>query len=128
MSDLIKLFVTLMEVEARIMPLHLRREELAVRELVKIMVKYKNEEIAKCFDTWKYQMEESTEKFLSPINKAVMQLTDLISNTGLEVRSVDQKLHTFNAWHLLFNVQNTGIILAHLNQKQITRGRSKENH
>ena len=69
-----------LEVEAGIMPLDLRREELTVRELVKIMAKDKNEEIAKCFDTWKYQMEESTEKFLAPFNKALMQLTDVISN------------------------------------------------
>ena len=49
------------------------------------MAKDKNEEIAKCFDAWKYQMEESTEKFLSPFNKALMQLTDVISNTGLDI-------------------------------------------
>ena len=78
-----------LEVEAGIMPLDLRREELAVRELVKIMAKDQNEEIAKCFDAWKYQMEESTEKFLSPFNKAFMQLTDVISNTGLDIRSVE---------------------------------------
>ena len=60
------------------MPLDLRREELAVRELVKIMAKDQTEEIAKCFDAWKYQMEESTEKCLSPFNKAFMQLTDVI--------------------------------------------------
>ena len=32
------------------MPLDLRREELAVRELVKIMAKDKNEKVAKCFE------------------------------------------------------------------------------
>ena len=53
------------------------------------MAKDQNEEIAKCFDAWKYQMEESTEKFLSPFNKAFMQLTDVISNTGLDIRSVE---------------------------------------
>ena len=55
------------------MPLNLRREELAVRELVKIMAKGKNEEIAKCFETWKYQTEEIPEKILSPFNKALVQ-------------------------------------------------------
>ena len=51
-----------LEVEAGIMPLDLRRDELAVRELVKIMAKDKNEEVAKCFETWKYQTGEIPEK------------------------------------------------------------------
>ena len=44
-----------LEMESGIMPLDLRREELAVRELTKILSKDKNEEIAKCFETWKYR-------------------------------------------------------------------------
>ena len=52
------------------MQLDLSREELAVSELVKIMAKDKNEEIAKCFETWTYQTEEMPEKILSPFNKA----------------------------------------------------------
>ena len=78
-----------LEVEAGIMPLDLRREELAVRELVKTMAKDKNEEIAKCFETWKYQTEEIPEKILSPFNKALMQMTDVITNTGLDVRVIE---------------------------------------
>ena len=52
-----------LEVEAGIMPLDLRREELAVRELVKIMAKDKNEEVAKCFETWKYRQRKYQKRF-----------------------------------------------------------------
>ena len=38
--------------EGWIYALDFRREELAIRDLVKIMKKDKNEEIAKCFDTY----------------------------------------------------------------------------
>ena len=51
------------------MPLDLRREELVVRELIKIMMKDKKEDTAKCFDTWKYQIEESTEKVCLPLTR-----------------------------------------------------------
>ena len=78
-----------LEVESGIMPLDLRREELVVRELTKILSKDKNEEIRKCFETWKYRTEERPEKILSPFNKAFMQMTDTITNTGLDVRTVE---------------------------------------
>ena len=71
------------------MPLDLRREELAVRELKKILSNDKNEEIAKCFETWKYRTEEKSETFLSPFNKAFMQMTDTITNMDLDVRTVE---------------------------------------
>ena len=76
-----------LEVESGIMPLDLRREELAVRELTKILSKDKNDEIRKCFETWKYRTEERPEKILSPFNKAFMQMADTITNTGLDENS-----------------------------------------
>ena len=71
------------------MPLGLRREELAVRELTKILSKDKNDELRKCFETWKYRTEERPEKILSPFNKAFMQMADTITNTGLDVGTVE---------------------------------------
>ena len=70
-----------LEVYSGIIPLtlDLRREELAIRELTKILSKDKNEEIAKCFETWKYRTEEKSETALSPFNKAFMQMTDTIT-------------------------------------------------
>ena len=49
------------EIESGIMPLDLRREELAVREIVKIMSKNKNEEIVKCLNAFKNKTEDKQE-------------------------------------------------------------------
>ena len=78
-----------LEVESGIMPLDLRREELAVRKNTKILSKDKNDEIRKCFETWKYRTEERPGKILPPFNKAFMQMTDTITNTGLDVRTAE---------------------------------------
>ena len=40
-------------------------------------------------ETWKYQTEEIQEEILSPFSKALMQMTDATTNTGLDVRTIE---------------------------------------
>ena len=47
-----------------------KQRRISCQRTCKIMAKDKNEEIAKCFETWTYQTEEMPEKILSPFNKA----------------------------------------------------------
>ena len=73
-----------LEVEARIKPLEIRREELAVRLAVRIMMKGDEEKIKVSWDN--FQDKEETEQRLSPFGKMNMQVADKISNTGFSVR------------------------------------------
>ena len=57
----------------------LRREDLAMRELTKIMAKENNQKVAECFQNWQVKIEEQHEKYLSPFGMAFMQLNDTIS-------------------------------------------------
>ena len=81
-----------LEVEAEVLPLDLRREDLAVTEITKIMAKDNGQKIAECFQTWKAMIEEAQERILSPFRMAYMQLNDTISNTGIDIRAVEPEL------------------------------------
>ncbi|MEW8548209.1 MAG: reverse transcriptase domain-containing protein [Candidatus Thiodiazotropha sp.] len=78
-----------MEVEAGVLPLDLRREDLAVREVTKIIAKDKRQKVAECFDIWKNEVEGKPEKIVSPFGKAYMQLMDTVSNTGIDITKVE---------------------------------------
>ena len=78
-----------LEVEAQVTPLDLRREDLAVRELTKIMAKENNQKIAECFQNWQVKIEEQHEKYLSPFGMAFMQLNDTISTTGINLSAIE---------------------------------------
>lgn len=78
-----------LEVEAGVKQLDLGQEELALREMTKIMSKDKNRKIAECFENWKVRIEEHHEKFLSPFGMAYMQLSETISNTGIYISTVE---------------------------------------
>ena len=75
-----------LEVEAHVTPLDLRREDLAVRELTKIMAKENNQKVAECFQNWQVKIEEQHEKYLSTFGMAFMQLNDTISTTGIKCK------------------------------------------
>ena len=77
-----------LEVEAGVVPLDLRREDLAVREITKIMAKDNGQKIAECFKTWKDKTEAQV-KIMSPFRMAYMQLNETISNTGIDIRAVE---------------------------------------
>ncbi|MCG7878799.1 MAG: reverse transcriptase domain-containing protein [Candidatus Thiodiazotropha endolucinida] len=78
-----------LEVEAGVKPLDLRREDLAVRELTKIIAKDSGQKIVECFKTWKAKAGEAQEKIMSPFGMAYMQLNETISNTGIDIRAVE---------------------------------------
>ena len=59
-----------LEVEAQVKPLDLRHEDLAVRQLTKIMAKENNQKIAECFQNWQVKTEEHHEKYSSPFGMA----------------------------------------------------------
>ena len=51
-----------LEVEPQVAPLDLRREDLAVRELSKIMAKENNQKVAEFFQNGQVKIEEQREK------------------------------------------------------------------
>ena len=53
------------------------------------MAKDSNKKNAKCFEAWIYETEEIPENILSPFNKALLQMTDVITNTRLDVRVIE---------------------------------------
>ena len=65
------------------------REDLAVREITKIMAKDNGQKIAERFQTWKAKKEEAREKIMSPFGMAYMQLNETISNTGIDIRALE---------------------------------------
>ena len=64
--------VEALEVAAGILPLSLRREELAIRELGKIMAKDNTQKIKSTFEDWRENA--GREKFISPFGKMFMQM------------------------------------------------------
>ena len=73
-----------LEVEAGVVPLDLRREDLAVGEITKIMTKFNGQKIAEGFQTWRSQ-----DKIMFPFPLAYMQLNETISNTGIDIKAVE---------------------------------------
>ena len=71
-------------VEAQVKQSDLRREDLAVRELTKIMAKENTQKVAECFQNCQVKIEEQREKYLSPLGMAFMQLDDTVNNRGRE--------------------------------------------
>ena len=69
-----------LEVELGIKPLHIRRQELSIREGSKIISKSDQILIKKSWLNWKDEIEN--EKFLSPFGKIQLQLEDMTSETG----------------------------------------------
>ena len=78
-----------LEVEAGVVPLDLRREGLEVIEITKIMANDNGQKISECFHTWKAKTEDAKEKIMSPFGVAYMQLNETISNTSIDIRAVE---------------------------------------
>ena len=100
-----------LEVEAQVTPLDLRREDLAVRELTKIMAKENNQKVAECFQNWQVKIEEQHEKYLSPIGTAFMQLNDTISTTGINLSAIKPEFFSIKIFNHQNRDQSTGTIL-----------------
>ena len=92
------------EIESRIMPLDLRREELAVREIVKIMSKNKNEEIVKCLNAFK----NKTEDYHLLVRHSCRSATKFPIQESIQVQ-LNHSFPIFNIFNPPNNVLNTGI-------------------
>ena len=64
--------VEALDVEAGIRPLNLRREELAIRDIGKIMAKDNIQKIKSTFEDWRENA--GREMFISPFGKMYMQM------------------------------------------------------
>ena len=76
-----------LEVELGIKPLHIRRQELSIREGAKIISKSDEILIKKSWLNWKDEIE--SEKFLSPFGKLQLQLEDMPSETGITTFNIE---------------------------------------
>ena len=65
-----------LEVEARIKPLELRREELAIRQATKIMSKENDSCINKCWNS--FAESEIIERKISSFGKMNIQIADIV--------------------------------------------------
>ena len=78
-----------LEVEAGVLPLDLRREELAVREFGKIYAKQDTQPIKQALKEWEEARDERTERYISPFGKMVIQMADTCAHTGMVVNSTE---------------------------------------
>ena len=100
-----------LEVELGIKPLHIRRQELSIREGSKIISKGDQILIKKSWLNWKDEIEN--EKFLSPFGKIQIQLEDMSSETGTTTFNIEPEFSFEDSlqpsklgWIRLIKVQN----------------------
>lgn len=77
--------------EAGVKPLEIRREELVVRQGVRIMMKDDHDCIKVSWDSFKDR--EEREHKLSPFGKMDVQIADMISNTGISLNSLEKQFN-----------------------------------
>ena len=74
-----------LQVEAGVLPLDLRREELAVREFGKICAKRDNQPIKKTLKDWEESQEDATERYISPFGK----MADMCAHADISCRCIE---------------------------------------
>ncbi|CAG2201657.1 unnamed protein product [Mytilus edulis] len=72
-----------------VLPLELRREEIAIRELAKITSSFTTVPIKKKLENWK--TESNPETYISPIGKMILQADDMKKETSIEVNNIEQQ-------------------------------------
>ena len=77
------------EVEAGVLLLDLRREELAVRELRKICAKRDTQPMKQALKVWEEAREETVERYISPFGKMTIQMADLCHYTNMVCSSIE---------------------------------------
>ena len=83
-----------LEVQAGVLPLSLRREELAIRECTKIMAKVDTDPIKKCLLSCQSSLQEqSREKIITPFGKMLQQIMDMTSSTNLSLKSIEPEMN-----------------------------------
>ncbi|MEW8548403.1 MAG: ribonuclease H family protein, partial [Candidatus Thiodiazotropha sp.] len=78
-----------LEVEAGVLPLDLRREELAVRELGKICAKQDTQPIKQALKDWEEEQEGSFERYTSPFGKMKIQMADMCAYASITCSSIE---------------------------------------
>ena len=79
------------EVEAGVRPLELRREELAIRQAARIMMKGDQECIKVSWDS--FLDHEEAEQKIFPFGKMNIQVEDMLSNTGVNLNSLEKEFN-----------------------------------
>ena len=83
--------VEALEVEAGVKPLETRREELAVRQAAKVMMKENGACIKRTWD--RFVDSEIVEHKISPFEKMNIQTADMVSNTGISLRNLEKEFN-----------------------------------
>ena len=78
-----------LQVEAGVLPLDLRREELAVREFRKICAKRDIQPIKMALRDWGEAREETTERYISPLGKMAIQMADMCSYADISCNCIE---------------------------------------
>ena len=81
--------VEALEVEAGVKPLCIRREELAVRQAARIMMKPDDAYLKVRWDS--FLDSDATERKISPFGKMNVQLADMSSNTGISLHCLEKE-------------------------------------
>ena len=81
--------IVALEVEAGVKPLRVRREELAVRQAARIMMKPDDACLKVSWDS--YTDKETTERKVSPFGKMSIQLADMTTNTGISLHGLEKE-------------------------------------
>ena len=83
----------IVEVQAWVLPLDLRREEPAIRDCTKVMAKANTEPIKQCLLSCQASVEEqSREKVITQLGKMLQQITDLASSTDMNLNSIEPEM------------------------------------
>ena len=77
-----------LEVEASVLPLELRREELSIREGGKIMSKDNSQTIKQLWNEWRDDFR-GKEKYMSPFGLIDSQLQDMETNYGTNIINIE---------------------------------------
>ena len=80
-----------LEVEAGVKPLCIRREDVAVRQTARIMMKTDNTPIKMSWDSFieNYQAERK----MSPFRKLNIQVADMSTNTDISLHSLEKEFN-----------------------------------
>ena len=103
--------------QAGVLPLDLRIEELAVRECTKIMAKSNTEPIKQCFLSCQASVEElPREKVTTPMGKMLQQITDMTSSTNLNLNTIEPEMSYLE--YLQPSLRTRVLVLSRVIQKQ----------
>ncbi|XP_053381875.1 uncharacterized protein LOC128549318 [Mercenaria mercenaria] len=81
-----------LEVESNTLPLDLRREELSIRELARLLMRHETEPIKQTIIHWLETTKVTPERYLSPLGKMFIQVNDMENNTSTNYHILEHQL------------------------------------